>query len=113
MAGTYRQHFDLEPGGTNCPSLFDETLTIGQKAVANGNHDVLDGGSDCSWNVDAARCLLTTSCTVTLNGFVTTASGYVTFYGDQGAGKETVKIADSAGDVLSDCTYDIAMTRAQ
>jgi hypothetical protein len=111
MAGTYLQHFDLEPGGTNCPSLFDETLTIGPKAVATGTHDLQDGGSDCSWNVDASECLLTSQCTVTLDGFVTTASGSIAFVGDQGSGKENVKIADSAGDVLSDCTYDITMTK--
>jgi hypothetical protein len=34
-----------------------------------------------------------------------------TFGGSSVKGKETIRSADSTGDVLSDCTYDITMTK--
>jgi hypothetical protein len=115
MAGTYTQRFALEPGGMACPTLFDQTLTITPKAVTNGAHDAgpPGTGSDCSWTVDASSCMLTTSCTLSANGFTTRASGTIAFVGAEGSGKESVRISDAGGDVLSSCAYDITMTRVQ
>ncbi len=115
MAGTYSQHFSAEPGGTNCPTIYDQTLTISPKAVSAGLHDPPqpDGGTDCSWYVDSQACSLSTKCAVSSNGFTTTASGSVTFVGDEGTGKEAVQLLDSTGDVISSCVYDISMTRTQ
>jgi hypothetical protein len=111
VAGTYSQHFSVEPGGTNCPILFDQTITITPKAAASGTHDLLDASSDCSWNVDPTQCMITTSCSVSFDGFTSTASGSVTFDGGAGAGKETVELLAPNGDVISSCVYDITMSR--
>jgi hypothetical protein len=112
-AGTYTQHFTAEAGGTGCTSIPDQTITItGNETVSGGGGSgPADGGPGCTSSVDSATCTSTTSCNTTVSGFTDNISSTFTFDGSSATGKETIEMTDSSGQVLSNCTYDITMTK--
>ena len=112
-AGTYTQHFVTEPGGTSCPSIPDQTLTVAsnQTVTGGGGSGPAERAPGCTSNLDSSTCTSSTSCTNTAGGLTTTISLAVTYNGASSSGKETMKSIDSTGKVLSNCTYDITMTK--
>jgi hypothetical protein len=112
-SGTYTQHFTAEAGGTNCAAIQDQTITINGSQTISGDSGSgpADGGSGCTTNVNSSTCTISTNCTILSGGFSSTISTTFTFNGSSATGKETNTFADSTGKVLSNCTYDITMTK--
>jgi hypothetical protein len=116
-AGTYTQHLTPEAGGTNCPAIADQTVTLnGNETISgSGSSGAADGGNGCTTQVDSATCTFSTDCNELLmgglNGDSLQISTTLTFNGDSATGKETVRSTDSTGKVVSSCTYDISMTK--
>jgi hypothetical protein len=111
-AGTYTQHFTAEPGGTNCPAIPDQTITINGTDLLSGDGGSLpaDGGDGCATSVDSSRCTFSVHCTMSSSGFSSTISTTFTFHGSSATGKESIT-DESGGRVFANCTYDIAMTK--
>ena len=111
--GTYTQHFTAEAGGTNCPDVADQTITINGNETLSGDSGSgpSDGGNGCTTNVNGSTCTVTTACTITSGGFTSNFATSLTFNGSSGTGKETMSSTDATGRTLSSCTYDIAMTK--
>jgi hypothetical protein len=111
-AGTYTQHFTTEAGGSNCPSIPDQSLTINgnETITGGGGSGPADGGPGCTTNVDSSTCTVTTNCTTTASGFTSQVSTTITFSGGSATGMETIS-EGSAGQPRTTCTYDMTMTK--
>jgi hypothetical protein len=117
-AGTYSETFTLGAGGIHCPGLPAQTITIAENeaitgnevTTGNGSFGLFDAGSDCTNGADSSTCTFTTSCTTATNGSSSSTSISLTFNDDSATGQESTKSTDSAGNVLSSCNYDIAVT---
>jgi hypothetical protein len=111
-AGNYVEHFTAEAGTTRCPPIPDETLTLGgSETISGGTAGAADGGPGCTVDVDTASCTITTHCTNVDSGLSTELSSTFTFGSSPWSGKETMRMTDSTGRVLSNCTYDVAITK--
>jgi hypothetical protein len=109
-AGTYTEHATAEAGGTNCPPVPDQMVTISPNEDA-GSVPPADAGSACATVTNYSSCTSTTSCSSTAGGYTTQFSISVSFNGTSGSGKEQIKTTDANGNVLSQCTYDLSATK--
>jgi hypothetical protein len=114
-AGNYTEHFTAEAGGTGCANIPDQTLAISGSETFSGSGDggagPADGGLGCTSNVSSSTCTATTSCTTTVSGYTDKVSSTFTFEGSSASGKETLEMTDATGKVISNCTYDVTMTK--
>jgi hypothetical protein len=112
-AGTYTEHLVAEPGGTNCPPIADQTITLGsdETFTGGGSSGSVGGGQGCTSNVDPSTCTATTSCTTTANGYTDSFTDTIRLGGSSASGTEKIEMTDSGGNVLSSCVYDITLTK--
>lgn len=118
-AGTYTETFVVEAGGMSCPSVAAQTITIAENEAITGNEvsagggsfGLFDAGSDCTSGADSSSCTFTTTCSATSSGASSNTSISLVFDGDAAVGRESTDSTDSAGNALSFCNYDIALTR--
>jgi len=114
-AGTYTFHLAAEPGGTNCGTIPDETVTLNGNETDNGGSTTSgpsDGGSGCATDVASGTCTFTENCTFSSGGgFSTTDTTTYTLNGDSGSGKEVI-VSQSGSTVESSCTYDLTITKS-
>jgi hypothetical protein len=114
-SGTYTEHYTAEPGGTNCPTIPDQTTQSAGGTISGvgGSGAAMDGGSGCTSSSDYATCTFSTSCSVTVSGFTTSiAFTYTIGSGSVISGKETIIDTEAdSGAPLSSCTYDFTANK--
>lgn len=77
-----------------------------------GGASGVNGGPGCTSSYEAETCTMTMSCEMAAGAYTNQFTFNLTFMGTSATGEATITLTDASGQVVSDCTYDIAMTRS-